>query len=288
MNFEIITDSSANLPQAFIEENNIHVLSLSYFIEEEEFSSYIPGEKNDLSYFYKKMREKAHIRTSLVNVDKASIKVEELLKQGKDILYIGFSSALSGTFQAVSLVCKDMREKYPDAKIICVDTLSALLAEGLLVLNACAMRKEGRSIEETGKWVEDNRMKACHWVAADDLFYLKRGGRISTTAAVFGSALSVKPIIRVEEDGTLQVVDKTRGRKKALDELIRHMRETVECPEQQIMGIAHADCEKDALYLKEKMEEFNPKGIMIESMEPVVASHTGPSCIAIFFFGSKR
>ena len=288
MSFEIITDSSANLPQEFIEKNNIHILSLSYFVEEEEFSSYIPGEENNLTYFYKKMREKAHIRTSLVNVDKASKIIGELLEKGKDILYIGFSSALSGTFQSVSLACSDLGEKYPKAKIMCIDTLSALLGEGLLVMNACRLREEGKSMEETAKWVEDNKMKMCHWVAADDLFYLKRGGRISTTAAVFGSALSVKPIIRVDETGSLQVFDKTRGRKKALDELIHHMRETVENPEQQIMGVAHADCENDALYIKEKLEEFNPKDIIIESMEPVVASHTGPGCIAIFFLGTNR
>lgn len=288
MLFEIVTDSSANLPQTFIEENNLHILSLSYYIEDEEFSSYIPGQKNDLNYFYEKLNSKANIRTSLVNVDKAAAYMGELMKNKKDILYLGFSSGLSGSFQSVSLAASDLQETYPDAKICCVDSLGATLGEGLLVYYACKLRSEGKTMEETKAWLEENKLKVCHWFTVDDLFYLKRGGRISTVAAVFGSALSIKPVMNMDDEGHLQVYGKARGRKKALDELFKQMKESVKEPENQIFGIAHADCEEDALYMKEKMMELNPKGIMLESLEPVIASHTGPGCIAIFFLGNTR
>lgn len=288
MSFEIVTDSSANLPQSFIEENNLHILSLSYFIDEEEFSSYIPGQKNDLTFFYEKLNSKANIRTSLVNVDKAATYMEDLLREGKDVLYVGFSSGLSGSFQSVSLAAADLAETYKDRKIFCVDTLGAVFGEGLMVYHACKMRDEGKSLEETRTWLEENRLKFCHWFTVDDLFYLKRGGRISTVAAVFGSALSIKPVMYMDDEGHLQVHDKARGRKKALDELVKNLKETVIDPENSIFGISHADCEEDALYLKEKLLELNPKDIWLESMEPVIASHTGPGCIALFFMGTSR
>lgn len=288
MMFEIITDSSANLPQALIEENGLHILSLSYFIDEEEFSSYIPGQKNDLSYFYEKLHNKAHIRTSLVNVDAASNQIESLLKEGKDVLYIGFSSGLSGSFQAVSIACSGLQETYQESKVYCVDTLSAAFGEGLLVYHACKLRKEGKTIDETREWLEEHKLELCHWFTVDDLFFLKRGGRISTAAAVFGTALSIKPVMYVENEGHLKVYGKARGRKKSLDEMLRFFRDTVVNPEEQVFSIAHADCEADALYMKEKMNELHPIAIMVEPLEPVIASHTGPGCIAIFFLGKKR
>ncbi len=288
MLFEIVTDSSANLPQAFIEENNLQVLSLSYYIEDEEFSSYVPGQKNNLDYFYEKLNSKAHIRTSLVNVDKARICVEEQMKNGKDILYIGFSSGLSGSFQSVSLAISDLKETYTDVNACCVDTSCATLGEGLLVYYACKLRDEGKSLEETRTWLEENKLNMCHWFTVDDLFFLKRGGRISTAAAVFGSVLSVKPIMYMDGEGCLQVHGKARGRKKALDELLNKLKELVKEPESQIFAIAHADCREDALYVKEKMMELNPKDIFLEPLEPVIASHTGPGCVVIMFLGKSR
>lgn len=288
MSFEIITDSSANLPQAFIEKNSIHILSLSYFIDDEEFSSYIPGQKNDLTFFYEKLNSKANIRTSLVNVDKAATYMENILNEKKDILYIGFSSGLSGSYQSVSLAAADLADSHTDRKIVCVDSLAAVFGEGLMVYHACRLREEGKSIEETREWLEENKLKFCHWFTVDDLFFLKRGGRISTVAAMFGSALSIKPVMYMDDEGHLQVHDKARGRKKALDELVRHLKDTVIDPENNVLGIAHADCEEDALYLKEKLQELRPKDIWLESMEPVIASHTGPGCIAVFFMGSSR
>ncbi|SES99890.1 DegV family protein [[Clostridium] polysaccharolyticum] len=288
MLFEIITDSSANLPQAFIEENNLHILSLSYYIGDEEFSSYVPGQKNDLDYFYEKLNSKANIRTSLVNVDSAMSYIGRLMKEKKDILYIGFSSGLSGSYQSVSLAVSDLQDVYKDSEVFCVDSLSAALGEGLLVYYACKLRSEGKSLKETRNWLEENKLKMLHWFTVDDLFYLKRGGRISAAAAVFGSALSIKPIMNMDKGGHLQVYGKARGRKKALNELLMQMKESVENPEEQIFGIAHADCEEDAMYMKDKMMELNPKDIFVEPFEPVIASHTGPGCIAIFFMGKER
>lgn len=288
MTFEIATDSSANLSQQFIEKHNIHVLSLSYFIEEEEFSSYIPGQKNDLTYFYEKLNSKASIRTSLVNVEAASECMENLLKEKKDILYIGFSSGLSGSYQSVSLAAADLQETYKESRVCCVDTLSAALAEGLLVDYACKLRSEGKSLEETAACLEERKLTMCHWFTVDDLFFLKRGGRISTAAAVFGTALSIKPVLNVDNEGHLQVVSKARGRKKAIDELYRRVKETITDPENAIIGINHADCEQDAVLLKEKLMELNPKEVWILPLEPVMAAHTGPGCLAVFYCGTGR
>lgn len=289
MSFEIVTDSSANLPQALIEENGLHILSLSYFIEDEEFSSYVPGQENDdLSYLYEKMRSKANIRTSLVNVDGASKELKKIMKEGKDVLYIGFSSGLSGTFQAVSIAADSLKESGMNSSVYCLDSLCASMGQGLLVYYACKLRKEGKSMDETVQWLEDNKLKMCHWFTVDDLFHLKRGGRISAVAAVFGSALSIKPVMYVDNEGHLQVLDKARGRKKSLDELIKHFKDTVVNPQEQVFAITHADCYDDAMYLREKMSELGPVDVIVQSMEPVIASHTGPGCIALFYLGDAR
>lgn len=289
MKFEIITDSSATLPKEIIVKFGIQVLSLSYFIDEEEFLSYERGKENDLSYFYEKLRNKGNIRTSLVNTQAALTLIEELLKEGKDVLYIGFSSGLSGTYQSVSLAMEDLKESYPERRIVYMDSLAASLGEGLLVYEACKLREEGKNIDEVFEWLETNKLHLCHWFSVDDLFFLKRGGRISTAAAVFGSALSVKPVMHVDNEGHLIVMSKARGRKKAIQELANHLFDTVENPEDQVMGISHADCEEDAVYLKNMiMEKYKVKEFIIEPMEPVIASHTGPGCLALFFFGKER
>lgn len=289
MKFEIITDSSATLPKEIIVKFGIQVLSLSYFIDEEEFLSYERGKENDLSYFYEKLRNKSNIRTSLVNTQAALTLIEELLKEGKDVLYIGFSSGLSGTYQSVSLAMEDLKESYPERRIVYMDSLAASLGEGLLVYEACKLREEGKNIDEVFEWLETNKLHLCHWFSVDDLFFLKRGGRISTAAAVFGSALSVKPVMHVDNEGHLIVMSKARGRKKAIQELANHLFDTVENPEDQVMGISHADCEEDAVYLKNMiMEKYKVKEFIIEPMEPVIASHTGPGCLALFFFGKER
>ena len=289
MQFEIITDSSANLPEDLIETHSLTILSLSFFVDKVEYYGYEKGKLTDLAQFYAMMREKKDITTSLVNTSVAMEQCESLLKQGKDILYIGFSSGLSGSFQSVSVALDELKERYPERKIYCVDTLAAALGEGLLVRHAIDLREAGKSIEEVSQWLLDNRLRLCHWFTVDDLFFLKRGGRISATTAVLGTALNIKPILHVDNEGHLIMMEKARGRKKSLDALIEHMQKTIENPENQYIYISHGDCIQDAEYVAKRVKELYPvKEVFVRILDPVIGAHSGPGTLALFFLGNKR
>ena len=289
MSFEIITDSSANLPESIIDEYNLHVMSLVFRVNGQEYFGYVKGETIDLSKFYKMMREKENITTSLLNIEDCMKFMKRLLEQGKDILYIGFSSGLSGSYQVGDMVAKQLQEEYPERKIYTVDTLAAALGEGLLVYLACKKRQEGCSIEEVYQWVLDNRLKLCHWFTVDDLFFLKRGGRVSQTSAIVGSILSIKPVMHVDDEGHLILMEKVRGRKKSLEGLVKHMEETVIDPENQHIFISHGDCLEDAQYVEKLVRErWNVKDVLIHILDPVIGAHSGPGTVALFFLGSKR
>ncbi len=289
MSYVIITDSAANLSEEMIEHYGIQILSLSFLVDGEEFYGYVKGKTTDLSQFYAMMRDKKDIKTSLVNVDDATSLCSVILEAGMDLLYIGFSSGLSGTYQAVSLALEELKEKYPERNIYSVDSLSAALGEGLLVRYAADLKEEGKSIEEVYKWVLENRLNLCHWFTVDDLFFLKRGGRVSATSAVLGTALSIKPVMHVDDEGHLIVMEKARGRKKALDALVAHMEETVTNPKDQIVYISHGDCLEDAEYVARMVKEkLQVKEVMVRILDPVIGAHSGPGTVALFFVGSKR
>lgn len=289
MSYEIVTDSSANLPEAMIDKYGLSILSLVFRVKGEEYASYIKGEVADLASFYRMMREKENITTSLVNLEKCSEMFEDILNQGKDLLYIGFSSGLSGSFQAVAMLVQELQEKYPERKIYAVDTLAAALGEGLLVYYASKMRMEGKGIDEVKDWLLENRLKLCHWFTVDDLFFLHRGGRVSKTSAVVGSMLNIKPVMHVDDEGHLILMEKSRGRKKSLDALCTHMEETVIDPENQIVFISHGDCIEDAEYLAKRVKErLNVKDVMIHILDPVIGAHSGPGTVALFYIGTKR
>lgn len=204
MSFVIITDSSANLSEEFIEQEQIQVLSLSFFVNGKEHFGYEKWKKTDLAPFYSMMRMKKDIRTSLVNTALAREIAGQVLNEGKDILYIGFSSGLSGTCQSVSIVLNDLKVLYPERKIYTMDSLSAALGEGMLVYFAAMQRKEGKTLEEVYQWLIENRLNICHWFTVDDLFFLQRGGRISGRNAWVGTALHIKPVMHVNEEGQLE------------------------------------------------------------------------------------
>lgn len=289
MQFEIITDSSANLPEDMIETCHLTILSLSFFVDKVEYFGYEKGKLTDLSQFYEMMREKKDITTSLVNTSVAMEQCETLLKEGKDILYIGFSSGLSGSYQSVAVALDELRERYPERKIYSVDSLAAALGEGLLVRYAIDLREEGKNIEEVAEWLLENRLRLCHWFTVDDLFFLKRGGRISATTALLGTALNIKPILHVDDEGHLIMMEKARGRKKSLDALVDHMQQTIENPENQYIYISHGDCLEDANYVANKIKElYSVKEVFVRILDPVIGAHSGPGTLALFFLGSKR
>lgn len=287
--YVIVTDSTANLPIDMIRKYHIPILSLNYYVDGKEYKGYSKDADIDLASFYAMMREKKEIVTSLVNVQEAIDLFEEILSEGKDVFYIGFSSGLSGTFQAVSVAMEDLKEKYPQRKIYGVDSLAAALGEGLLVSYAIENRTKGMSIEENVKWIQENKLHLCHWFTVEDLFFLKRGGRISSTTAIVGTALNIKPVLHVDDEGHLIPMGKVRGRKKSLDALITHMEETIIEPENQIIYISHGDCREDAEYVAKKIKEKLPvKDIMIGILDPVIGAHSGPGTMAVFFLGTRR
>lgn len=287
--YVIVTDSTANLPEDMIEKYGLEILSLNYYVDGEEYKGYIKGQKTDLAHFYSMMRQKKEITTSLVTVGDAMDMLEEIVKQGKDYLYVGFSSGLSGTFQAVSLVTNSLSQKYPDRKLYAVDSLAAALGEGLLVKYVIDNKEKGMSISENADWIIAHRNNICHWFTVDDLFFLKRGGRISATTAVVGTALSIKPVLHVDDNGHLIPMENARGRKKSLDALMKHMKSSIIVPDGQSVYISHGDCIEDAEYVAKKVREnFNIGEVVIRMLDPVIASHSGPGTVALFFYGEHK
>jgi len=289
MSYIILTDSSANLTDELIEQCGVSVISFTFHVGDKELKSYIKGQKTDLKQFYTMMEEKEHITTSLISPDAFTDFFEEFLQNGLDILYIGFSSGLSGTYQSSTIAAELLREKYPDRKILTVDTLCACLGQGLLVYHASELKKAGKNIDEVYDWLMENRLRMCHWFTVDDLFFLKRGGRVSGTAAILGSLLQVKPVMHVDDNGKLIVVEKARGRKQSFQAMVRHMEQTVENPEEQMIYIAHGNCEEEALYVQQLiLDKFSVKGTLINCIDPVIGSHSGPGTMAIFYLGRNR
>ncbi|MEA4884563.1 MAG: DegV family protein [Clostridia bacterium] len=289
MNYEVVTDSSADLTDDMIEKYSIHILSLVYRIGGEEFHSYVKGQKTDHKRFYDRLRKGELAETSLISVEQCQHTFESILKQGKDLLYIGVSSALSGSYNAAAMVASHLREAYPDRRVYTVDSLSASLGEGLLVYYAAEQRLAGKSIDEVNAWLLANRLHLCHWFTVDDLFHLKRGGRISATTALLGTMLSVKPVMHVDDEGRLVPVGKVRGRRRSLEALADEMQKTCINPTEQVVFISHGDSIEDAQYVEKLVRErLGVKDTLINYVDPVIGAHSGPGTIALFFLGARR
>ena len=290
MQFEIVTDSSCNLTDAMIHEFGLHILPLRFMSDGDEFQSYTEGEKSDLQRFYKMMREGKVFTTSLPYQAKGEEVFRKLLDEGKDVLYIGFSSGLSGTYEAMSNILEALRPEYPDRKIYHVDTLAASMGEGLLVYKAAVLARDGATIEQTCDWVRDNRLKLAHWFTVDDLMYLFRGGRVSRTSAWAGSLLNIKPVLHVDDEGHLIPIDKVRGRRKSILTMLDHMEKSAMAPiADQTVFISHGDCEDDLNFLADKIRDrFGCTDIHTNFIDPVIGAHSGPGTLALFFMADKR
>jgi DegV family protein with EDD domain len=214
---------------------------------------------------------------------------EGILKRGNDVLYIGFSSALSGSYNAGTMVAESLRDAYPERKIVTIDSLSASMGEGLLVYHVAEQRRSGKSIDEVSEWLIANRLHLCHWFTVDDLFHLKRGGRISAATALVGTVLGVKPVLHVDDEGKLVAVGKVRGRRRSLEALVDEMEKTCANPTEQVVFISHGDCIEDAQYVERLVRErLNVKDVQINYVDPVIGAHSGPGTVALFFLGTAR
>ncbi|WP_286143065.1 DegV family protein [Adlercreutzia caecimuris] len=290
MSFAIVTDSSSNLPEDIIDQHDLTVLPLTFMVDGEEYRSYLKGEKTDLSQFYTMMREGKVITTSLPNLKESRESIEALLREGRDVLYLGFSSGLSGTYQAIELLLTELAGLYPECTVASVDTLAASLGEGLLVYYAAKMREEGASIEKVRDWVEEHKLHLAHWFTVDDLMFLFRGGRVSRTSAWAGTLLNIKPVMHVDDEGHLIPLEKVRGRKKSLKALVDHMEQTATAPvADQTVFITHGDCLEDAEYVADLVRErFGVSDVLINWVDPVIGAHSGPGTMALFFLASER
>lgn len=290
MSFAIVTDSSSNLPEDIIDQHDLTVLPLTFMVDGEEYRSYLKGEKTDLSQFYTMMREGKVITTSLPNLKESRESIEALLREGRDVLCLGFSSGLSGTYQAIELLLTELAGLYPDRTVASVDTLAASLGEGLLVYYAAKMREEGASIEKVRDWVEEHKLHLAHWFTVDDLMFLFRGGRVSRTSAWAGTLLNIKPVMHVDDEGHLIPLEKVRGRKKSLKALVDHMEQTAMSPvADQTVFITHGDCLEDAEYVADLVRErFGVSDVLINWVDPVIGAHSGPGTMALFFLASER
>ena len=284
----IATDSAADLPQELIDRFNLAVFPLYYCFGEEIYG----GERRlEASEFYRKMREGALPTTTATNPQQIEDGLKPYLEQGMDILYIAFSSGLSSSCQNAFLAAEELRKDYPDQKIIVIDSLAASLGQGLLVYNACMLREQGKSLEETAGWLGENVLHLCHLFTVDDLNHLYRGGRISKTTAVLGTMINVKPVLHVDNEGKLVAVGKVRGRKKALTALVDRLEKQMKGWEtrNEIVFISHGDCLEDAKYVASLVKErFGIHEFVIDQVSPTIGAHSGPGTIALFFLGTER
>lgn len=227
--------------------------------------------------------------TSQINPEEAKEMLEPYVKEGKDVLHLAFSSALSGTCNSMKIAAEELQEEYPEAKVIVVDTLCACMGEAMLLYYALKQKEAGKTIEEVAQWVEENKLHVCHNVTVDDLFHLHRGGRVSKTAAVLGTMVKVKPIIHMDDNGALQVIGKERGRKKSLHKIVDMAVERSKGWDNEIIMITHGDCLEDAEYVAKLVrEKMGVENVFIPNIGTVIGSHTGPGVVATFCMGNKR
>ena len=284
--FVIVSDSTVDLPKEYLQSKQVPIISLSYIMDGVTYE-----EMDGLSHkeFFEKLRAGSLPTTSQINPVQAREALESFAKEGKDILYIGFSSGLSGSYNSVRMAAEDLKEEYPDINIITIDSLCACMGEGLLLYKALELKEHGMSMEEIAKWVEANKLHICHNVTVDDLNHLHRGGRISKTTAVVGSMIKIKPIIHMSDEGKLVVIGKERGRKKSLVSIVDRMEKQMQGYDNDIVMITHGDCIEDAEFVKKQVEErFGIHNVMINGIGSVIGSHTGAGVVAVFFMGDKR
>lgn len=287
--YVIVTDSSCDLPAAMVEELGIQVVPLAYMMEDRTYLNYPDHREMSSEAFYEKIAAGVMATTNAVNVGQAVEAVEPHLKAGLDVLILAFSSGLSTTYNSFRLAADELAERYPQRRVYAVDTLCASLGQGMLVHQAVALQKAGKTIEEVRDWAEDAKYRQAHWFTVNDLFHLKRGGRVSAATAVVGSMLQIKPVLHMDDAGRLINMSKARGRRAALLALVDHAVKDAVDPQEQTMFICHSACPEDAqLVADEVRRRLNVKDIIIGPIGPVIGAHTGVGCVSLFYMGTGR
>lgn len=288
MSYRLFTDATSDLPASFAEQWNVTVLPMGFTMEGKDYN-YIPGRSDlPIETFFSKMRAGVPVTTAQINTFTFVEAFEPVLKAGEDVLYIGFSSKLSGTVQSAFAAKEDLEVKYPGRHVNVVDSLSASLGEGLLVYYA-ARKAAGMDLDQLTKWVEENKLKFAHWFTVDDLVYLKRGGRVSGATAAIATILNIKPVMHTDDGGYLTAVSKAQGRKKSLRELFDHMQKTVIEQETDTVFIGHCDAKADAEYVASLVHAQYPNMLIhIDTIGTSIGAHSGPGTVALFFVATER
>ena len=288
MAIKIVTDSSCDLGINFIEENNIELIQLLLNLDGEIIKDDL-GKSLGYREFYEKLRAGSMPSTSQINIYTFEEKFKELLDKGYEILYIGLSSALSGTFNSANMARNNILEENPNAKIAVVDSISVSMGLGMLIKKACKMIEEGKMLEDIVQWIEENKNKVIHAILVDDLKHLKRGGRVSASTAAVGSILNIKPLLKLNNSGAVEATEKVKGKKKALKRLASIVKEKAINIENEILYIMHGDVLEEAQYLKGIiLQELNFKDVKVEYIGTVIGTHGGPGTIATVFWGNER
>lgn len=288
MDYCFMTDSNSDIPYTFVDEHKIPIVYMPYTLNGQELFPDL-GRSGMEKTFFEKMREGATPITSLLPTAVYLDYFEPILKE-QDLLFLAFSSQLSATIKSVYEAREELLKKYPERKFIVVDTLAITAPQTLLIYGAHKLYREGKAIEEVAQWVEDNKMHVHALLTVDDLKYLKRGGRISSTSALVGTMISLKPILALSKEGKVAALDKVQGRQKALRAIAERTEQLIEKPEAQTMIILHADAIEEAKRLEELIRQRIPNigGIDIQFVGPVIGTHCGPGTVVSCFFGKER
>ena len=287
--FVIMTDSCCDMTAQMAEELELTVVPLSLLMGENTYCNFLDGREIGFHEFYERVRGGATATTSAVSVGDFEEAMRPILAAGKDILCLNFSSALSTTYQSAVIAAEELRGEFPEAKIHVVDTLAASLGQGMYVYLCAQQKRAGKTVDEVRDYAEEIKQKICHWFTVDDLNHLKRGGRISAATALFGTMLTIKPVLHVDSEGRLVSVSKSRGRKASLLALVDQMEKTAVDPKNQTVFISHGDCEADAQFVADEIRKrFGTEHIEINYVGPVIGNHAGPGVVALFFLGTER
>ena len=284
----IATDSCCDFDENLIRELDLTVIPLSVHLGQDHFRNY-PGEMPESHVFYTRLSKGEPAQTSAPNVEAFKDAFRPFLEAGKDVLYLGFSSALSATYQNAAMAVEELREAFPDAVIRAVDTLCASMGQGLLVDLAVQEKRKGKALEEVASFVQETIPHLCHWFTVGDLSQLRRGGRLSAGKAIVGNLLNIKPVLHVDHEGRLVPMESAKGRKKSVEALVRHMEETAIAPETQRIYISHGDCLGDAEVLAAAIQsKLGVASVTIGDVGPVIGAHSGLGTLALFFLGKER
>ena len=287
MNYVFMTDASCDLTQELINEIGVEVLPMEFHMEDKSYLHYPDCRMMSLSEFYDKLKGGVDSKTTQINYDSFYKSFEKYLKAGKDIIYTGISTGLSGTYNTCMMAVKDLQNVYPDRKIIVIDSLCDSAGLGLLIYLAGKKYSEGAGIDELREYIEETRVKVCHWFVVEDLDHLKRGGRISAVSATFGKALQIKPLLSVDDEGRLVNVAKIRGKSNVVPSLVKHLERDAEDLKNSVVMIAHADNPEGAEELK-KAIKGKCKEIIVTNIGPVIGSHVGSGMLAVLFLGARN